>query len=279
MNKWWLIIVLLVATAGLIMWPRGKRQAEVVEKSPYHTPREIKPHVPAKPPVFYLAFEETNRPSGSIMVEAIEEQDTGYTEGIKGKALVIGRGKVNYKLAEKQPARPQGTIGLWIKPIAWDDESYLDFISMLVKTDRGWTTGFRIYRPFHTNLGLVALKQEQGQPNISLNYHVSRVAAWQKNDGPWHQVVYVWDGAKGVMYVDGLEIQTNHGTGDPLREAKAIQIGNVALKYNRDASGNEITRRTTAIDEVAIYDYAWSAEEVQQNFEQWMGRLEDGDDF
>ncbi|MDO9543498.1 MAG: LamG-like jellyroll fold domain-containing protein [Kiritimatiellia bacterium] len=299
MNKWWLIIVLLVATAGLIMWPRGKRQAEVVEKSPYHTPREIKPHVPLKPPIFYLGFEGTNSPAGSIKIEKIEEKNSSggpvyggmtYTDGIKGRALVVGKEETDYVFSEPQPPRPQGTICLWIRPMDWDDESYLTFLKIYKCVDKKRILMFRIYRVHSGWQGLLILKE--GKPNIGLNYHKARISAWPKQEGPWHQVVYVWDGSagitadslkcKGVMYVDGLEIETHPDFVDPLADAKIIQVGTESVKYVRNANSNyvaEATCKTTAIDEVVIYDYAWSMEEVEQNFEQWMGRLEDGDVF
>jgi hypothetical protein len=74
--------------------------------------------------------------------------------------------------------------------------------------------------------------------------------------GEWHHVVASYDGAHGVLYLDGRVIGTTDVTG-PLRVEGDLLVG------HRNAYGDaEALSFTGAIDEVAVYGHALSADDV-----------------
>ena len=71
--------------------------------------------------------------------------------------------------------------------------------------------------------------------------------------GAWEHVVGTWDGAMLRLYVDGNEIGSQAFTGAPGLPTNDLQIGDYA-ESNRYFEG--------AVDEVALYDHALTADEI-----------------
>jgi hypothetical protein len=82
------------------------------------------------------------------------------------------------------------------------------------------------------------------------------------NNGQWHHVVGVWNGAAATIYVDGAPVNsTNDGTFGA--------IANTALnvKIGSDDSGSGDRFFNGLIDEVAIYRHALSAAEIAEIYQ------------
>ncbi len=74
--------------------------------------------------------------------------------------------------------------------------------------------------------------------------------------GEWHHIVASYDGARGVLYLDGQRVGETAATG-PLRVEGDLLVG------HRNAYGAAMAQSYTgAIDEVAVYTRALSESEV-----------------
>jgi len=231
--------------------------------------------------IFYLPFDGDIKSQGTYKVEKIElypsNESLEYTVGIKGQSLITGKNCIKYFLSDILKLE-QGTISLWIKPVDWDEESYLDFLHLFSYSEGKWKPIFRIYRPSHSHLGLVFLRYNEPPPHCSMNYHRERIDTWQKQNGQWHQVVFTWNADEGKMYIDAMEITTDPQIAKTLKESNVIQIGGVSTKYPSPNS-SLITNKITAIDEVVFYDYVFNLEQIKKDYEKFMGKMEKIDNF
>jgi hypothetical protein len=225
-----------------------------------------------KEPVFLLSFNGTKDASGTLTVEKVNVHgEVSFTEGIKGKGLLIGEGFVKYRLPENSLNFPDGTISMWIKPSDWDTESYLDFF-------KGYENNkiiFRIYRFPHHYRGLQAYKYN----DYAVFMRRAALDAWEKKYGKWHLVVFTWEGEKRTLYIDGLYVGTASKKENTIETINVLTIGNVTVRYVPPDNKAEQTYKTTVIDEVAIYDYAFTPEKVKKTYEKFAGTMEDSDVF
>jgi outer membrane lipoprotein-sorting protein len=76
------------------------------------------------------------------------------------------------------------------------------------------------------------------------------------NDGRWHHVAGTYDGSKICLYVDGKLDVSSEATGSVIVNDYNVLIGANAEKPDRNFKGS--------IDEVRIYSYALSAEEIKE---------------
>jgi hypothetical protein len=76
------------------------------------------------------------------------------------------------------------------------------------------------------------------------------------NDGQWHHIAGVYDGANIFLYVDGTLDTSRPATGSIFVTGSSVEIG-----YNSDAPGGNIFNGL--IDEVSLYHRALSASEIQ----------------
>jgi beta-galactosidase len=79
------------------------------------------------------------------------------------------------------------------------------------------------------------------------------------SDGQWHHLVGVYDGTHLVVYVDGKPDSTCTATGRIRSNDWPVFIGENSEETNREWDG--------LIDDVRIYSYALSAEEISTLYE------------
>lgn len=110
------------------------------------------------------------------------------------------------------------------------------------------------------------------RPHVNTSVGVyARDSAEVLADGMTHHVVSTWDRGSGVhtLYIDGKEAEVTTGPGfnpfqgDPLNSDNPLYIG----RDNREEGFNGV------LDEVAIYDYALSDDDVVEHFAEAFGLL------
>lgn len=170
--------------------------------------------------------------------------DAGWTAGIVGGAVRLD-GDGDYVDLGKEAAFDidnQITVAAWIKVGAFDRQ----YQPIVTKGDTAW----RLQRDNDKNAlefactGLLVPGTRWGA--IHGNVDV--------NDGQWHHVAGVYDGSKLHLYVDGSLDVSKEASGTIRITDKPVYIGANAEKPERFWNG--------LIDEVMIYNYGLSADEV-----------------
>ncbi|HUU16920.1 MAG TPA: LamG domain-containing protein [Sedimentisphaerales bacterium] len=172
--------------------------------------------------------------------------DTSWVDGIDGGALAFD-GDGDYVDIGKDPdfdIKNQITVSAWIKVNAFDR----DWQAIVAKGDRAWrlqrNTGDRTLE--FACSGLVAPGTDWGQ--IYGNTDV--------NDGHWHHVAGVYDEEKLYLYIDGNLDASAVAPGTIRVNDEPVYIGENSQTPNRFWNG--------LIDDVRIYSYALSAEEISE---------------
>jgi len=172
--------------------------------------------------------------------------DTTWVDGITGGALAFD-GEGDCVDMGKDPAfdiRNQITASAWIKVNAFDR----DWQTIVAKGDRAW----RLQRNWNKNTlefacsGLVVPGSDWGP--IYGNIDV--------NDGHWHHVAGVYDQEKIYLYIDGSLDASAAALGAIRVNEEPVYIGENSQMPNRFWNG--------LIDDVRIYNYALSAEEISE---------------
>ncbi|UCG58438.1 MAG: hypothetical protein JSU70_02815 [Phycisphaerales bacterium] len=136
----------------------------------------------------------------------------------------------------------QITISAWIKVNAFDK----DWQAIVTKGDGAW----RLQRNWGSNTlefgcsGLLVPGTRWGQI----------FGAKDVNDAQWHHVVGVYDGQKIFLYVDGSLDASAEASGTIRVHDRPVYIGANSEKPDRNWNG--------LIDDVRIYNYALSADEI-----------------
>ena len=172
--------------------------------------------------------------------------DTSWVDGIVGGALAFD-GDGDYVDISKDPnfdIKNQITVSAWIKVSAFDRE----WQAIVAKGDRAW----RLQRNWDKNTlefacsGLVVPGTDWGQI-----YGTTDV-----NDGHWHHVAGVYDEEKLYLYIDGNLDASAEAPGTIRVNDEPVYIGENSQVPNRYWNG--------LIDNVRIYSYALSAEEISE---------------
>jgi hypothetical protein len=172
--------------------------------------------------------------------------DTSWVDGIDGDALAFdGDGDyVDIGKDQSFDITNQITISAWIKVSAFDRE----WQTIVAKGDRAW----RLQRNWGESTlefacsGLVVPGTDWGQ--IYGNTDV--------NDGHWHHVAGVYDEEKLYLYIDGSLDASAEAPGTIRVNDEAVYIGENSQMPNRFWNG--------LIDDVRIYSYALSTEEISE---------------
>jgi hypothetical protein len=170
--------------------------------------------------------------------------DPNWIDGITGGALDFdGDGDcVDVGKDSAFDIKNQITVVAWIKVNAFDK----DWQTIVAKGDRAW----RLQRNWNQNTlefacsGLVVPGSDWGQ--IYGNMDV--------NDGHWHHVAGVYDQEKICLYIDGSLDASVAAPGNIRVNEEPVYIGENSQMPNRFWNG--------LIDDVRIYNYALSADEV-----------------
>ena len=170
--------------------------------------------------------------------------DVSWVDGITGGALAFD-GDGDYVDMGKNPGfdiTNQITVSAWIKISAFDK----DWQTIVAKGDRSW----RLQRNWGENTlefgcsGLVVPGTDWGQIFGKTNV----------NDGHWHHVAGVYDQEKIYLYIDGSMDASATASGMIRVNDEPVYIGENSQMTNRFWNG--------MIDDVRIYNYALSAEEI-----------------
>jgi len=172
--------------------------------------------------------------------------DTSWVDGILNGALAFD-GDGDYVDIGKSPdfdIKNQITVSAWIKVNAFDR----DWQAIVAKGDRAWrlqrNAGDRTLE--FACSGLVVPGTDWGQ--IYGNTDV--------NDGHWHHVAGVYDEEKLYLYIDGSLDASAEAPGNIRVNDEPAYIGENSQTPNRFWNG--------LIDDVRIYSYALSTEEISE---------------
>ena len=172
--------------------------------------------------------------------------DTSWVDGIDGAALAFD-GDGDYVDIGKDPSfdiKNQITVSAWIKVNAFDR----DWQAIVAKGDRAWrlqrNAGDRTLE--FACSGLVVPGTDWGQI-----YGTTDV-----NDGHWHHVAGVYDEEKIYLYIDGNLDASAKAAGTIRVNDEPVYIGENSQTPDRFWNG--------LIDDVRIYSYALSAEEISE---------------
>jgi hypothetical protein len=129
------------------------------------------------------------------------------------------------------------TVGCWIKVSAFDKT----WQAIVTKGDNSWRihrwSGGNGINWAHSGLSPLSIG---GSTNV--------------NDGAWHHIAGTYDGTNRVLYVDGQIDASDTPTGTISVSTHPVLIGENAQATGRHWSG--------LIDDVRIYDYGLSREEI-----------------
>jgi hypothetical protein len=134
------------------------------------------------------------------------------------------------------------SVEAWIKVVSWDD----NWQAIVTKGD----SAYRLHRFLNTdNLSFAAdglsCADVQGTKNV--------------NDGAWHHVVGEWDGTTKSTYVDGVLDTSCPASGTIATNGYDLGIGENFQQPGRNWDGS--------IDDVAVYNHALTAAEVQLHYD------------
>ena len=172
--------------------------------------------------------------------------DVSWVDGITGGALEFD-GDGDYVDIGKDTSfdiKNQITVSAWIKVNAFDK----DWQTIIAKGDRSW----RLQRNQGENTlefacsGLVVPGSDWGPVYGNMDV----------NDGHWHHVVGIYDQEKIYLYIDGSLDASATASGTICVNEEPVYIGENSQMQNRFWNG--------LIDDVRIYNYALSAEEISE---------------
>ena len=228
----------------------------------------------AADPSIYFSFDRSMRanyggvPDGQMEVAGISDErgvngkvvrgsdktpDTMLTNGITGKALIIGnsKNKTDKQTIEYTPFTPisgeVGSVSFWMNPNDWEAAKSKNFhiiFSAFGKTDR-----ILIYKYIeHANLVFTI-----GNLNGIYTSIQSSMAKWEKNS--WHHVCAVWTPKVLSLYLDGQLVAESP------RKDKAGNFSRFLLgEYWSGNPGN------TSIDELKIFKQSLTANDVRNEY-------------
>ncbi len=131
------------------------------------------------------------------------------------------------------------TVAFWVKVGTFDRQ----WQSLVTKGDSAW----RVHRSSWTNQ--ISFWTDGLSPN-------DLVSTRAINDGQWHHVAAVYDGAATYLYIDGVLDASVAASGSVVTNTYPVMIGENAEATGRTFDG--------WMDDVQIYDYALSADDVKQ---------------
>ncbi len=175
--------------------------------------------------------------------------DTSWAPGITGGALKFD-GDGDYVDIGDAPAlniTNQITVSAWIKVDAFDR----DWQAIVTKGDSSW----RLQRDNNNN-HLEFACTDLAVPGTTWSNIFGTIDV---NDGQWHHVVGVYDGDMMYLYTDGKLDASAEASGTIQINNRPVYIGENAERPGRCWDG--------LIDDVEIYSYALSADEIVAIYE------------
>ncbi|HEY5911427.1 MAG TPA: LamG-like jellyroll fold domain-containing protein [Verrucomicrobiae bacterium] len=204
-----------------------------------------------------LAWWKLDETEGTQAVDSTPNQNTGRILGKAHWAIGQGRiggalefdGKSNHIFAGNKPefdGRDALTVSVWVKARKFDKP----WQAIVAKGDTAWRlqrASDKSFVTFDVNLGTTV---ENGLANLA-SVRTKR----ELDDAKWHHLAATYDGRKISLYLDGELQQSNDAKGPLARNNDALMIGDNSARRGRNFDG--------WLDDVRIYGYALTAEEVQ----------------
>ncbi|MBN1510198.1 MAG: LamG domain-containing protein [Sedimentisphaerales bacterium] len=175
--------------------------------------------------------------------------DPTWTSGISGGALQFD-GKGDYVEIGANPEfnmTGQITVAAWFKIASFDKESQ----ALVTKGDRAW----RLQKNRGTNSLLFACFGLKTADEWGATRGRTKV-----DDDRWHHAVGVYDGTRIALYIDGKLDASAPASGRIATNDEPVLIGENSERPNRFWHG--------LIDEVRIYSYALSEDEITALYEE-----------
>ena len=173
-----------------------------------------------------------------------------FAAGKFGRALVAGAESTLVKYHTDGNLVPQaGSVSLWVNPVNWgtDGNFHSFFESGQDGAGRGWLI---LYKYYQSNWLLLRYADEAGQVGMAQG-----VADWKP--GEWHHLAATWTPESLRVYVDGeLAAQA----------PRALVAQTLGDTFSLGDNGWHLPHKgsQTLVDEVRIYSYPLSAEQVRR---------------
>lgn len=194
----------------------------------------------------FLGCHFENNPNCDLGRLPISDSGLTYSTGKFGSGVVIDS---NDRLAYSSTNlnRYQGTVLLWINPIAWttSNEYYIFDSYSAIQNNR--CCGIRILKPASSNTIKVILYTDSNRNGgFSLTYPTSL------SSGTWHSLVLTYNNGNLKLYVDGNSPISTTYTGTPAFNQ------NIFVGTNKDY----LRQANAILDEVKIYNSELSNQEI-----------------
>ncbi len=154
-----------------------------------------------------------------------------------------------------------------------DIDNYDQFsMSAWIKTTDAGAMSIMSYGDITTDAGIL-LRLNGGVPQAYINdggTQVSVAGSAAINDGQWHQISITRDGANLILFVDGTAVDTVDSSGVGVITTNVNDTVEVGRRW---AGGVDTQYYTGTVDEVAIFNRALSATEVEDYYTSYKNQL------
>lgn len=203
--------------------------------------------------LFHAGFEGSTEAfslSGAGKPVAVDGPQATFQPGKVGQALLCGAELTLLKYRTEGNLVPQaGSVSLWVKPLNWsaDDGNFHSFFESGV--DGGTTGWYILYKYYQFSWLLMRYQDEKKSVGIA-----KYVAPWKP--GEWHHLAGTWCPAGMKLYVDGELVD---------QAPQPVVSATLADTFNLGDAGWHLPHKgaQTLLDEVRIYSYPLTAEQVQ----------------
>lgn len=188
----------------------------------------------------------------------------------RGSAIVLDKSMAAQWYVNKNFNQKQGTVSLWINPVNWQvatKSRHLFFQANMRDFD------LRLMRDNNSDERIIFRITAAGFPGkIKTFFATAKIADW--TPGAWHKVDLVWDESFMRIFIDGTlqnfspaangrgavysTTKFPEGTNFPEKTLYGGIAVNVPDKFN--------PAEKTAFDELKIYNYPLTPEEVRENY-------------
>ncbi|NUQ66132.1 MAG: hypothetical protein HUU20_27025 [Pirellulales bacterium] len=180
-----------------------------------------------------------------------------FTEGLSGKALVVGHDHWVTYPAQGNIRLEAGTISFWAKPLNWNlnQQLFHHFVNVQSPADASPAGS----RPF----SLLIYKFQDWDQVVAYGMHPwldgRELMAVSMNDGwipgRWHHVAFTWDERGQALFVDGDGVHRPYAGKPPdALTAKLVRVGGPYFIKNE---------ALTALDELSIYGRSLLEQEIR----------------
>lgn len=228
--------------------------------------------------IFHVSFDHDSIHPDSAAGTKTAHNNSGIgfankkTVGINGKgsAIILDKSMAAKWYVNKNLNQKQGTVSLWISPVNWQvsgKSRHLFFQANMRDFD------LRLMRDQNSDERIIFRITAAGFAGKNKTYFATaKIADWQP--GSWHKVDLVWDETFMRIFIDGtlqpyapavkgkgaVYCTTKFPAGTAFPEKTLF--GGISLNVPEKLNPGE----KTAFDELKIYNYPMTPEEVRENY-------------